>query len=263
MLGSVFLMLLFVVLVCTFLVVFHKFKKPVLLKKPRKYETADHTINEKDITVVICNYARPGNIVEIIKEISKNPYIGEIIVTHGKPETYREFEGAKNIQNYEINSKYGGAQRFFAALESSNDKIFFLDDDFIPSGSLILEMRNLSNEDPDQIYGPYKRICSRKRGYKYKSSPQSYNIVLTGLAMTSKNVVKTFMKDFPKYSETLEKTHGNGEDILFNRSFIDNYGKKPYYIKGAKFKKLPNQAESYGSKPDHKKLRNKICREYF
>ena len=61
-------MLLFVVLVCTFLVVFHKFKKPVLLKKPRKYETADHTINEKDITVVICNYARPGNIVEIIKE---------------------------------------------------------------------------------------------------------------------------------------------------------------------------------------------------
>jgi len=251
--------------------VFHKFKKPVLLKKPRKYETADHTINEKelrrtpqsDITVVICNYARPGNIVKIIKEISKNPYIGEIIVTHGKPETYREFEGAKNIQNYEINSKYGGAQRFFAALESSNDKIFFLDDDFIPSGSLILEMRNLSNEDPDQIYGSYKRICSRKRGYKHKASPQSYNIVLTGLAMTSKNVVKTFMKDFPKYSETLEKTHGNGEDILFNRSFIDNYGKKPYYIKGAKYKELPNQAESYGSRPDHKKLRNKICREYF
>ena len=84
-----------------------------ILKKPPKYETADHTTNEKDITVVICNYARPGNIVEIIKEISKNPYIGEIIVTHGKPETYREFEGAKNIQNYEINSKYGGAQRFF------------------------------------------------------------------------------------------------------------------------------------------------------
>ena len=41
-----------------------------ILKKPPKYETADHTTNEKDITVVICNYARPGNIVEIIKEIS-------------------------------------------------------------------------------------------------------------------------------------------------------------------------------------------------
>ena len=46
-----------------------------ILKKPPKYETADHTTNEKDITVVICNYARPGNIVEIIKEIFPNVWI--------------------------------------------------------------------------------------------------------------------------------------------------------------------------------------------
>jgi len=260
MFGSVFLMLLFVVLVCSFLIVLCKFKKPVLLKK---YQTEDHTTDEqKDITVVICNYARPGNIKKIIKKISKNPYIGEIIVTHGKPKTYREFQGAKNIQNYEINSKYGCAQRWFAALESSNDKILILDDDFIPYDSLILKMRNLSNKDPDQIYGVFKRICSQK-GYTYKCSLENYNIVLPGLSMTSKTVVKTFIEDFPKYSETLEKTKGNGEDILFNRSFIDNYGKKPYYIKDAKYRELPNQAESYGSRPDHKSLRNKICKEYF
>tara|TARA_B100000902_G_C27287589_1_gene905301 strand:- start:9 stop:749 length:741 start_codon:yes stop_codon:yes gene_type:complete len=217
---------------------------------------------EKDITVVICNYARPDNVEKIIKELINNSYIDEIIVTHGKAETYRDFEGAKNIKNYEINSKYGGTQRFFAALESSNEKIIFLDDDHIPSESLIMDMRKLSNEDPDQIYGPYKRRCL-KTGYSYNSTKDNYNVILTGLVMTSKNVVNSYMKNFDKYSETLEKTHGNGEDLTFNHSFIDNYGKKPYYIEGAKYEVLDDQSESYSGRPDHKEKRDFICKKFF
>ena len=217
----------------------------------------------KNTTVVICNYARPDNIPKIIQHISKNPYIDEIIVTHGEEKTYRDFEGAVNIPNYEVNSKYGGAQRFFAALESSNEKIIFLDDDLLPSHTLIQDMINLSNKDPDQIYGPHRRLCSDK-GYGGPTEGNNYHIILTGTAMTSKNVVKAYMKNFYKYSELLENTHGNGEDITFNHSFITTFKKKPHYIQGElDDKTLKDNTKAYSSLPNHTLIRESICRTFF
>ena len=214
------------------------------------------------MTVVICNYSSPDNVEKIIKELSKNPNIDEIIVTHGKPETYRDFEGAKNIKNYEINSKYGSAQRYFAALESSNTRIMFLDDDHIPNETLIWKMLKLSYADPDQIYGPYKRMCLKTGYIRGKVTKDNYNVILIGLAMTSKDVVESYLIDFEKYSDFLEESGGNGEDLSFNRSFIDNYGKKPYYIESDEYLLL-KQTDAYQDKPDHYPVRDCFCNFFF
>ena len=214
----------------------------------------------KDVTVVIVNYARPDNVQEIIQSITKNPCIDEIIVIHANKKTYRDFEGVINMVDFE--DKYGAANRFFAALKSSNQKILFLDDDHIPSDSLILDLQKLSNKDSDQIYGVYKRQCS-KTGYNMAPTEDNFNIILTPILMTSKNVVTLYMKNFDNYSDVLEKNHGNGEDITFNHFLIKRFNKKPHFIQNAKFRVLEDHTtNSYSGKPNHKKQRDAICKKY-
>lgn len=220
-----------------------------------------NTNNDK-ITVVLLNYERNDNVRKIIDSLNKIDEIDEIIILHGKSENYYKFENAKNIKDYENNKKYKAGRRFLIdQKEIKNKYIMFLDDDLVPSSDLVKNMYKIIKKNSLQLCGPYKRICNKTVGYDPDLYKENYDIILTGLCITSKDVLSNFNKNFDKYAEILEKTGGNGEDIFFNKEFIETYNKKPIYVKG-NFKQLP-APNAYSSKPDHYDIRNNICKEIF
>ena len=93
-----------------------------------------------NISVVICNYDRPENVQHIINKLKYVNEINQIIITHGKPDTFKNFENCINIKNYKINNLYGSAQRYFTIDYIKNDIVLFIDDDHLPSYNLIYNL---------------------------------------------------------------------------------------------------------------------------
>ena len=225
----------------------------------------------KNLTIIICNYMRPHNIRHTLKEFSQTlpAIVTEIIISHGNPLTYEKFTIArediaiKNIKQYANNKLYGGTQRFFSAKYASNKYILFLDDDHIPDASFILTLYKAVQEDKNQIYGPYIRSCSSRGYYNLsKSQRQYYNMIITPILMTSKEVVLSYLNNFFKYKTFLASTHGNAEDLSFNHNFITMYRKKPVAIEG-KYRALDEQTVSYRGKKCHLRQRQTFCKLYM
>jgi len=208
------------------------------------------------ITVVLCNYERPHNLEKIIPVLQGYKNINEIIVTHAKKNTYKDFKGCINLQNFK--EKYGATERFFAASRAKNDFILFVDDDHLPSEDLVKRLLIEIIKDPKCIYGPYKRGCQQD-GYIMNPSKENYNVILTCILMTSKEILMNYLSNFSSYSKKLEKTKGNGEDITFNMNFIQNFNKKPVMIKG-EYELLDTVTGAYSKRPNHSTQRTEWCR---
>ena len=223
------------------------------------------------MTIIISNYARPHNIKQILKEVSdQSPkFVDEIIISHGDPLTYESFNIAsesitiKNIKQYANNKLYGCAQHWFSARYASNEYILFLDDDHIPDASFILTLFKAVQGDKNQIYGPYTRSCTRK-GYHgiFGKQNTNYNMVITPILMTSKEVVLSFLDNIYKYENFLASTHGNAEDLSFNHNFITTFKKNPVYL-GGKYRTLDEKTGSYRGKICHWKQRQTFCKLYM
>jgi FkbM family methyltransferase len=209
------------------------------------------------ITAIIPNFARPHNLDILIPKLKAIPEIDQIIISHGNPKTYKEFTGVTNIQNFDINDQYGAAQRFFSIDHAKNDMILSLDDDHVPSRSLIRNLLIEAEKDPINIYGPYKRLCTDK-GYSAKYP--EYNIIITGLAIVHKSIIQSFIENFNDYSSFLKFSKGNGEDILLNHNFRMVYGKAPVHVSG-KFSTLDEDTGSYRGMSTHNDIRNGLCKQ--
>mgnify|MGYP001402325401 CR=1 FL=1 len=221
----------------------------------------NRAIYDSNSTAIIINYARPHNITKLIPELKKSDVIKEIIVLHCNPKTYSEFKGVINLKNFQ--DKYGGAERFFVVNHAKYNNILFLDDDIVPSNNLIKTLQNELLKDRYNIYGPLKRLCHRTGYYADKNvNDKNYNIILTPIMMTSKELVQNYIKYFELYDTFLMKTHGNCEDLSINHFLKYEYSKKPKYIKGDYYY-LDNKSEAYSSKPKHKKQRDEFCIRYF
>ena len=231
------------------------------------------------ITVVLCNYMRPENVKKIINVIKNYKLVKEIIVTHGNKETYEDFDSAINIKNYKINSKYGGAQRFFAALNSKNKCILFIDDDLYPTENYVNKLYNEYIKNTDNIYGPFPRNCDSSGYYlsRYYTfyipelyfsilengfNSRQYNTILTPVLMVSNNNIKGYINNFSKYSKFLQNSKGNGEDLSLN-NYIIKKGQNPQlvYAHFWEINRLPSP-HAYSSKSDHGETRNNFCKEY-
>ena len=217
-------------------------------------------LNKKNrISIYVLNYKRPHNIDISLPILKSLRYVDEIIISHGSPEGYKEFEGVVNIKDYENNNKYGAGRRFLIDTEKiKNEILIIMDDDHIPSSGLLERMLLSAQKDSDQIYGPYQRACNDK-GYEFNPPTERQNVVLTGLAMTSKNVIKTFQKHFSEVEDVLVKYNGNGDDLTFNYIFRKYFNKNPKYIKGD-FIELDTKG-GYSFTRGHNDKRNSICKD--
>lgn len=223
--------------------------------KYNRYETYPDTSGK--ISVVMCNHARPYNLEKIIPILQTYRNIDEIIVTHSTPNTFKKFKGCINLTNF--NEKYGAAERFFAAEKAKNRYILFLDDDHLPSENLIRGLLHAVKKDPLCIYGPYKRQCNNTGYHMDLTDSEDYNIILTCILMTSREVLNNYLENFHKYSDFLEKTKGNGEDITFNMEFVNGFNKYPEFIEG-RYQTLDTKTQSYSGKPTHLTQRNDLCK---
>ena len=235
----------------------------------------DYTYNKKlenysnsKISVVILNFKRPHNLEYSLPKLSKYKYIDEIIVSHGNPNTFVNFDYSPKIRNtkdYELDKLYGAAIRFLKYKDCKNEIILFIDDDVIPDESLVnfTLLNLLSNYKRNTLYGIYGRNCN-KDGYSVnKFKHKKPNVVLTPFLMCKKSVINDYMKSkigFKKYEKWIIDHKGNCEDISLNL-FIDEYYKeKPVQIMGT-VKNL-DITNGYSSNGNHWETRSEFCKIY-
>ena len=214
------------------------------------------------ISVIILNYNRPHNLVDSLPVLNKYKLIDEIIVLHGDPNFYKDFEHDKviNIKDFNNNNFYGGARRFLHINSVKNNIILFLDDDTLPEEKYIndLYLKLTSNYEKNTIYGSYRRKCDSTG---YNTSSKNYNTILTPTLMCKKNIIEKYNEIyFNKFKDWFIKYKGNCEDLSLNVFINKYYNETPEYVPG-KIKELDNKS-GYSSKKNHYIVRNNFCKKY-
>ena len=191
------------------------------------------------ISVVILNWKRPDNIKnDILPKIINYNLVSEVIISHGRSETYFQTPDIKMVKHYKDenlnNSNLGVARRFLRSCNAKNECILILDDDRLPSEEYVNKMYELFQKDKNVIIGSVERYVSPSIGYSNnKRNIENENkIVLTQILMTNKKMCKDFMNEKDKMNDLALKAKPvwNGEDILFNLIYIKNYNKSPIHL---------------------------------
>ena len=140
------------------------------------------------ITVIILNYNRPHNLDKLIPEIINYSDISEIIISHGKKDTEKIINHPKIINETTLRNKYYAATRYEVAKLAKNEIILYLNDDLLPSETLIKNLlKNYYEHGENALYGPYSNRCTVNGCASHSFLPfYPYNSVQSGLAMTSK-----------------------------------------------------------------------------
>ena len=85
-------------------------------------------------SVIILNWKRPHNIIEIINKIYEYPFIDEIIISNGHPNsilTFTDFSKIISLDDTLNNQYYGLDLRFLRGNCAKNNKLIFMDDDIL------------------------------------------------------------------------------------------------------------------------------------
>lgn len=214
------------------------------------------------ISVIILNYNRPHNLVELLPIINKYKLIDEIIVLHGDPNFYKDFkyDKVKNIKDFKNNEIYGSSRRFFYSNSVKNDIILFLDDDTLPEEKYVndIYLKLTSNYKKNTIYGSYRRQCN-SNGYKTKA--ENYNTILTAGLMCKKSIIEKYReKYFDKFKDWFIKYKGNCEDLSLNVFINKYYNETPQFVSG-KIKELDTN-NGHSSNSNHYIVRNNFCKKY-
>ena len=223
--------------------------------------------NNYKISVIILNYKRPHNLHKSLDKLNKYEKIDEIIVGHGNPDFYRDFKYSKvkNIKDYENNKKYGGATRFFLAKHARNNLVMFLDDDMLPSEDCVNKFYKtiINNYDKNTIFGNILKRCNKK-GYFDKPNTETYDTILIGQSIMKKSLILDYLNDkngIKKYSDWLEKHHGNCEDLSINKFIKEKYNEKGIHIPSCDYIEL-DKNNGYSSQKNHNAIRNTFCKKY-
>ena len=223
------------------------------------------------VTVVTLNYKRPQNLVRQLESLSTNPRVAEIIVGDNSP-TGVDLSNFEKVKVVRGDNSVGGAFRFLIAEHATHDNVLFLDDDVIPSTTLIEDMIGELLKDPRSVVGPIVRNCTpggysgagySGAGYILGSEllglPLPYNTTLTPVMMTSKTVLDQVRDDFQRFLPQLRSSKGNGEDLIFNHCFRQRFHKTPTRVRGS-YRSLDTESHSYRHAPGHMRHRDQLCR---
>jgi GT2 family glycosyltransferase len=215
-------------------------------------------------SVVILNYNRPHNIPNLISALEKMKCIDEIIISNHHADyaiKQNQFSRSGDLVKVhdDFGNEIGAADRFEIMLRARNNFVITLDDDLVPSEQLVHRMLLSVNQEPYNIHGPIMRRGDRS-GY-YTNDSKSNNLVLTGLVITSKEVLRDYLEtEFPKHIQWFKKHRGNCEDISMN-VFLIKKNITPRQVRG-RFADL-DKSQGYSSSSDHYKIRSEFCRLNF
>ena len=105
------------------------------------------------------NWLRPDILQNhILKDMVNYDLVDEIILSHGREDTYFEFDHPKIVNRKDwgdVNNYYGLSRRFLAASEAKNDVILMIDDDEYPTEHAVQKLYDIHLKNPNQLIGPF------------------------------------------------------------------------------------------------------------
>jgi hypothetical protein len=175
-------------------------------------------------SLIILNWKRPHNVIQIIKKLHNHQSITEIIISNGHPNsilTFSEFNKVKSINDIVNNEYYGLDLRFLRGSQAINNKLIIMDDDILIDHDNLTKMLLYYEENPNIIVGIEGRDMEHERHYgKTLWKSEKCDIVLTRLLVCDKVLCELFFKCKPLVENIYREgiPYGNGEDICL--SFI-------------------------------------------
>ena len=230
------------------------------------------------VSVVILNWLRPNNIIHhILPELIHIPEVNEIIISHGRPDTYfdNQFPNQPIIhrRDFEKNKVFGLSLRFLAALQSSNPYIVFIDDDVVPLSNTISNMVQTLIANYPCIVSKDGRNCTFQTPYDtHNINSLRLPIALTRLLVLHKSLIDLFWEK-QKYIFPYVSRHSqplwNGEDIFLSLLAYFIYKKKAYICQSPKLFPIKNLNTindlkvAISQQNNHYQYRNKLVQEIF
>ena len=227
---------------------------------------------QQNISAVVLNYKRPELVHNLIEILLKNENIKEIILSNGNYETKIEFPNIPKIKVFndygENNETYGLHLRFLRAQDALYDKILIIDDDIIPTQSVL---NNLLCIDLDVMVGYYGRIIPYSDHFNKKMN-NHVPIILTKFMLINKSLAEMYMKIISEKSELIDilkmgKPWGNGEDILISALSMYITDKLNICLRMPEIKDVgnncPNAICNRNGTNEHKKYRMNLCKFLF
>lgn len=224
-----------------------------------------------EYSVVILNWKRPQNVLQIIKRMVTFKCVHEILVSNGLKDTAIAYHHAKvKIKNdYEqVNAIFGLDRRFYNALKCQKDNIIIIDDDKLIEESELRKILEVYERNKQRIVGWAGRNVYNQQtqqiNYRYENVYGEVDIVITQLIVFQRKYAHLFFLCKP-YVESIYKTgvpYGNGEDIFF--SFLVNMytRNKNMAVRGITIHSLPDH-DAISSGVDHLAYRNRLCQYLY
>lgn len=232
----------------------------IVISKSKSFYKSD-----TKVSVIILNHERPHNLKKSIPLLTKYKNVDEIIILHSNAENYvkHNHKKVRDIKDYENNSKYYTLRRFMNTDSCKNNAILLLDDDIIPSEKLLLKMLSRYDKNPMNCYGPISRLCNSNGYYQFSLER---NIVLSGLMLTSKTIIKNVQKSIFERNELMKEVleqKGNGEDLLFQHIYYKLYNQKPIIVSGKYYLLDIRNGFSTLHPFQHYTQRNNFCKKLY
>ena len=222
-----------------------------------------------NVSVIILNFNRPNYIRKnILPVLVENKNINEIIISHGKKETYFNDSRVKSLDHSgSVNEEYGLSRRFLSGLEAKNKYVIIMDDDITPTHETINFLYEKIKSEDNIIHGLYGRNINPE--YSIENVFGDVGIILTRCLITTRDMCEYYVKNFRTFEDKNikeSKPYWNGEDILFsllsikrskklNRSYdLAHYNRIWNYI---------NLKDSISLNNSHINYRKKITKKFL
>jgi len=143
------------------------------------------------ISMVVMNWLRPEVLQnDILPNMVKYELLDEIIISHGREDTYFEFDNPKIVNRKDwgdINEYYGLSRRFLASSEAKNDIILMIDDDEYPTEDAVKRLYEKYKKNPKRMYGPFGQNL-RNGNYNYHMRFGEVCVLITKCTMFNKEL---------------------------------------------------------------------------
>ena len=192
-------------------------------------------MENKKISMVVMNWLRPEVLQnDILPNMVKYELLDEIIISHGREDTYFEFDDPKIVNRKDwgdVNEYYGLSRRFLASSEAKTDVILMIDDDEYPTEDAVKRLYEKYKKNPKRMYGPFGQNL-RNGNYNYHMRFGEVCVLITKCTMFNKELCWQFFKYMPMMREILKegKPYWNGEDILMSAVARYYYGTNNYAV---------------------------------
>lgn len=189
------------------------------------------------VSLVIMNWLRPDVLKNMLEQLVEYETIDEVIISHGREDTYFEFDNAKVVNEKHwgnINMQFGLSRRFLSASQAKNEVILMIDDDEYPSDEYVKKLLKKYNENPRRLYGRFGRNL-KKGNYNLHQRYGDVCVLITKCILFNKELCAEFFKHKDSVMHIIEKGKPlwNGEDVFMSAIACNFYGTNNYCVEGS------------------------------